>query len=58
MVKLAGEMLLCTPTTYFNEVTREYVNRRNILVEGLNKIEGVIYSKPKGAFYNCSTTCR
>ena len=49
--QIAGEAALCTPSDYFNEVTREYVKRRNLLVEGLNKIEGVICPKPKGAFY-------
>ena len=49
--QIAGEAALCTPSDYFNEVTREYVERRNLLVEGLNKIEGVICPKPKGAFY-------
>ena len=29
----------------------EYVQRRDLLIEGLNKIEGVICPKPKGAFY-------
>ena len=32
-------------------VKEEYVERRNILVEGLNKLDGVICPKPKGAFY-------
>ena len=33
------------------EVQNEYVERRNIMVEGLNKIPGVFCPKPKGAFY-------
>jgi aspartate aminotransferase len=42
---------LDTPQSYFDEVVNEYVNRRNILVNGLNSIEGVICPKPQGAFY-------
>ena len=40
-----------TPKSYFDQVSAEYVSRRDLLVEGLNKIEGVICPKPKGAFY-------
>jgi len=36
---------------YFEEVYNEYINRRNFMVAGLNKIEGVYCPKPKGAFY-------
>jgi len=49
--QIAGEGALKTPQTYFDEVSAEYVSRRDLLVEGLNKIEGVICPKPKGAFY-------
>ena len=49
--QIAGEAALNTPQSYFNEVSAEYVNRRDLLIEGLNKIEGVICPKPKGAFY-------
>ena len=49
--QIAGEAALQTSKSYFNEVSTEYVSRRDLLVEGLNKIEGVICPKPKGAFY-------
>lgn len=49
--QVAGEAALSTPTEYFDEVSEEYVARRDLLIEGLNKIEGVICPKPKGAFY-------
>ncbi len=49
--QVAGEAALNTPSSYFNEVCAEYVERRNLLIDGLNKIEGVICPKPKGAFY-------
>jgi aspartate aminotransferase len=49
--QIAGEAALHTDTSYFNEVSAEYVNRRDVLIEGLNNIEGVICPKPNGAFY-------
>ncbi|MBT6649763.1 MAG: pyridoxal phosphate-dependent aminotransferase [Flavobacteriales bacterium] len=49
--QIAGEAALQTPQSYFNEVSAEYVSRRDVLIEGLNKIEGVVCPKPKGAFY-------
>ncbi len=49
--QIAGEAALKTDASYFKEVSAEYVSRRDVLVEGVNKIEGVICPKPKGAFY-------
>jgi len=49
--QVAGEAALSTPQSYFDDVINEYVSRRDLLVDGLNKIEGVICPKPKGAFY-------
>jgi len=49
--QIASEAALETPQSYFEEVITEYRERRNTLVEELNKIEGVIVGKPKGAFY-------
>lgn len=49
--QVAGELALDTPQSYFDEVNREYDMRRNVLVDGLNSIEGVLCPKPKGAFY-------
>ena len=49
--QIAGETALDTPQSYFDQVTNEYVERRNIVVEGLSKIPGVICPKPQGAFY-------
>jgi aspartate aminotransferase len=49
--QIAGEAALRMDVSYFEEVSAEYVSRRDVLVEGLNKIEGVICPKPKGAFY-------
>jgi aspartate aminotransferase len=49
--QIASEAALRTPTSYFTEVATEYVQRRDILVDGLNTIPGVLCPKPKGAFY-------
>ena len=49
--QIAAEAALDTPESYFEEVQREYLERRNIMVDGLNKIPGVFCPKPKGAFY-------
>ncbi len=49
--QIASEAALNTPDSYFTEVIGEYVQRRNVLVDGLNTIPGVICPRPKGAFY-------
>lgn len=49
--QLAAEAALQTPQSYFDNVVNEYIERRNIMVDGLNAIEGVFCPKPKGAFY-------
>ena len=49
--QIASEAALDTPQSYFDEVISEYRERRDTLIEELNKIEGVVVSKPKGAFY-------
>lgn len=49
--QVAAEAAIDTPISYFVNVVNEYVARRDILVDGLNKIPGVFCPKPKGAFY-------
>lgn len=49
--QIASEAALHTPASYFEGVITEYVHRRDILVNGLNAIPGVICPRPKGAFY-------
>jgi aspartate aminotransferase len=49
--QIAAEAALDTPASYFEEVQLEYIERRNIMVDGLNTIPGVFCPKPKGAFY-------
>jgi len=40
-----------TPDSYFEETRKEYQARRDIIMEGLAKIPGVVCAKPSGAFY-------
>ena len=49
--QIASEAALCTPDSYFQKVINEYSNRRNILIEELQKIDGVKVATPRGAFY-------
>ena len=49
--QIASEAALNTPQSYFDNVVAEYVQRRNIMVDGLNSIPGVFCPKPSGAFY-------
>ncbi len=49
--QIASEAALDTPQSYFDDVIEEYVERRNILIAGLEKIKGVKVARPQGAFY-------
>ncbi len=49
--QIASEAALDTPQSYFDDVIGEYIERRNTLIQELQKIEGVKITKPKGAFY-------
>lgn len=49
--QVASEAALATPQNYFDQVVEEYVQRRDIMVDGLNAIPGVSCPKPRGAFY-------
>ena len=51
LAQIASEAALETPQSYFDDVNEEYVKRRNILIEELEKIPGVKVAKPNGAFY-------
>ncbi|KAF0198558.1 MAG: aspartate aminotransferase [Bacteroidetes bacterium] len=50
--QVIGEASLDTPAEYFREVYDEYISRRNLVIEELNKIPGVFAPLPKGAFYS------
>ena len=49
--QMAGEAAIDTPDSYFADVLDEYVKRRNLVVESLNNIDGVVCPNPRGAFY-------
>ena len=49
--QIGGEAALKTPKEYFEKVQKEYVERRDLVIESLNKMEGVFCPKPSGAFY-------
>ena len=49
--QIASEAAVDTPNEYFERVTAEYLARRNVVVEGINNIEGAYCPNPSGAFY-------
>lgn len=51
MGQIIAEASLEAPESYIEGVQKEYVERRNCLVNGLNQIPGVFSPMPKGAFY-------
>ena len=49
--QIACEAAIDTPKSYVDEVISEYKERRDILINELNKIDGVLVKSPKAAFY-------
>jgi aspartate aminotransferase len=49
--QVVGEASVETPPEYFRQVNREYTDRRDFMVNALNKMSGVYCPRPKGAFY-------
>lgn len=49
--QIAAEAAIDTPNSYFEQVKKEYVARRDFMVGALNKMPGVFCPKPSGAFY-------
>ena len=49
--QIAAEAALDTPKEYFAAVKAEYIHRRDVMCDMLNKIPGVFTPKPMGAFY-------
>jgi len=49
--QVLSEAAIDTPQSYFDAVISEYIARRNIVVESINKIPGCFCPNPKGAFY-------
>ncbi len=46
-----GEAAVDLPNSYFDKPKAEYLSRRDLLVNRLNKIPGVFCPNPGGAFY-------
>ncbi len=49
--QIAAEAAVNVPDSYFDEVLEEYTRRRDLLIQGLNRIPGVYCPNPGGAFY-------
>ncbi len=49
--QIFSEAAIDTPESYFDAVLKEYIARRNVVVESINKMPGCFCPVPKGAFY-------
>jgi aspartate aminotransferase len=49
--QIAAEAALDTPAEYYSSIRQEYQDRRNCLVERINRIRGVFCPISRGAFY-------
>ena len=49
--QIGAEAAIDTPKEYFEEVKKEYISRRDFVIDTINKIPGVYCPKPSGAFY-------
>lgn len=64
--QIAAQAAANTPPSYFTDVIQEYVMRRDVVVQALNQMEGVVCPNPRGAFYvtaklpidDCDTFCQ
>lgn len=50
-IQMAGVEALKGPQDAVDKMVAEFRKRREVIVDGLNKIEGIKCKKPKGAFY-------
>ncbi len=53
--QIVAEQSIETPQDYMLEMYNEYVERRNFLIDGLNRIPGVYSPIPMGAFYTVAS---
>lgn len=51
LAQIMGEAAVDLPASYFDAPRAEYLKRRNLMVERLNKMDGVFCPNPGGAFY-------
>ena len=49
--QIAAEAAIDTPSSYFEDVIKEYKGRRDFAFKELENIPGVVAKKPEGAFY-------
>ncbi len=49
--QVAAEAAIETPDSYFENVLKEYLARRDVVVESINKMPGAYCPNPSGAFY-------
>ena len=49
--QVAAEAAIETPDSYFENVMKEYLARRDVVVESINQMEGAYCPNPSGAFY-------
>lgn len=49
--QIGAEAVYHLPQSFYDSVIKEYVARRNVMLQGLAKIEGVVVPKVNGAFY-------
>jgi aspartate aminotransferase len=49
--QVVAEAAIATPDTYFEEVRSEYLQRRDVVVKAINRMNGAFCPMPKGAFY-------
>jgi aspartate aminotransferase len=49
--QIASEAAIDTPDSYFKEVNKEYLARRDVVVNSINNMEGAYCPNPAGAFY-------
>lgn len=53
--QIVAEASIDVPESYLKGVYDEYIDRRNFLIEGLNRIPGVYSPMPNGAFYTVAS---
>lgn len=49
--QIGAEAALDTPDSYFEKVSAEYTSRRDLVVQRMNEMKGVLCPNPGGAFY-------
>ncbi len=49
--QIAAEAAIDVDKSYFEAIKKEYVARRNVVIEGIKRIPGAYCPTPKGAFY-------